>query len=121
MGDLTEHFSKNEFACTCGCGFDAISLCLVNALEKIRSKIGISIIINSGCRCKEHNKRVGGKVDSSHLSGLAADIRVVNSNHRFNLLKVIYQSEEFRRIGIGKNFIHVDIDYKKALELVWVY
>lgn len=51
MGDLTPHFSRSEFACKCGCGFDHISLELVSKLECLRSIIRQPIIINSGCRC----------------------------------------------------------------------
>jgi len=73
MGDLTENFSRKEFACRCGCGFDKISLCLVHRLQVVRDIFGLPIIINSGCRCKEYNKKVGGASLSVHLIGEAAD------------------------------------------------
>lgn len=73
MGDLTENFSRWEFACKCGCGFDDINICLVNRLQVVRDIIQVSIIINSGCRCKAHNKAVGGSSVSFHLTGEATD------------------------------------------------
>ena len=42
-------------------------------LEKVRE---VPIIINSGYRCKELNRLVGGCPTSNHLTGCAADIRV---------------------------------------------
>lgn len=42
-------------------------------LEKMRE---VPIIINSGYRCKELNRLVGGCPTSNHLTGCAADIRV---------------------------------------------
>ena len=36
MGDLTENFSRREFACTCNCGADGIDMELVEALERVR-------------------------------------------------------------------------------------
>ena len=36
MGDLTEHFSRSEFACKCNCGADGISEELVSKLELVR-------------------------------------------------------------------------------------
>lgn len=45
-------------------------------LELIREAIGgHPIIINSGYRCPDVNKAVGGSKTSQHLSGRAADIR----------------------------------------------
>jgi uncharacterized protein YcbK (DUF882 family) len=73
MGDLTENFSRKEFACKCGCGFDEIDERLVNRLQVIRDISGLPIKINSGCRCQKHNKDVDGESLSFHLLGEAAD------------------------------------------------
>lgn len=55
-----QHFSKSEFACKCGCGFDDIDINLVKLLEQIRSHFGDNpLIITSGCRCAKHNRSVG--------------------------------------------------------------
>ena len=32
MGDLTKNFSRSEFACKCGCGFDDIDLVLQSVI-----------------------------------------------------------------------------------------
>lgn len=47
----------------------------LNRLDEIREKYGKPIIITSGYRCSELNKKVGGKANSFHLKGLAADLK----------------------------------------------
>ena len=44
-------------------------------LDQIRSAYGKPIIITSGYRCPELNRKVGGKKNSQHLSGQAADLK----------------------------------------------
>ena len=50
-GRLTEHFSKKEFDCKCGCDTGQISMMLVEKLEQARVDYGKSMRINSGIRC----------------------------------------------------------------------
>ena len=45
-------------------------------LEPLRSHFNCPIVINSGYRCLQLNKAVGGVSTSNHLSGYAADIKV---------------------------------------------
>lgn len=73
---LSVHFNRGEFACGCGCEANNIDPALVEALEKIRACFGRPMRINSGVRCAAHNAAVGGKADSQHLAGKAADIVV---------------------------------------------
>ena len=35
MGNLSEHLSRHEFACKCGCGFEAADVELVSGLEDV--------------------------------------------------------------------------------------
>ena len=83
MGDLSKNFSRKEFACPCGCGFDDIDLGLVNnILQPIRDKFG-PVHITSGCRCLLYNRTLKdkrgrrlSKDTSQHVLGKAADIKV---------------------------------------------
>jgi uncharacterized protein YcbK (DUF882 family) len=93
---------------------------LISMLDVARKKYGKSMAINSGYRTIEHNAEVGGKPESSHLKGLAADISCTNSTDRF-LLEGILREVGFTRIGIGNSFIHVDIDKEKTQKLLWTY
>lgn len=44
-------------------------------LEVLRERAGCPIIINSGYRSPQLNRKVGGEPTSNHLTGCAADIR----------------------------------------------
>lgn len=89
-------------------------------LDEAREYAGIPFIINSAWRSEEENKRVGGKPNSSHLKGLAVDIKATNSRQRGLILDAL-RSVGFDRIGIGKTFIHVDMDFDKDQDVTWLY
>lgn len=109
MGDLSEHFSRKEFACKCGCGFDKVSPALVEKLEKLRALCGGKpMSINSGCRCVKHNKAVGGSANSQHLRGTAADVRQVPGLTIDQMAKLAEQAG-FDGIGKYAGRIHVDV------------
>lgn len=119
MGDMSRNFSRWEFACQCGCGYDRIEPELVDRLQKVRARFG-PLTINSACRCEKHNRQIGGRSNSAHLAGLACDLRCANSFSRFYLVKHLID-EGFSRIGVGHDFIHVDIDAEKPQSLLWLY
>jgi uncharacterized protein YcbK (DUF882 family) len=119
MGDLSTHFDRKEFACRCGCGFDKVSMDLIDRLEHSRKATGLSYRISSGCRCKKHNKSEGGMFDSDHLTGEGADIQCLNSSARFVMLEDFIR--RFKRIGIGRSFIHVGIRTDNPQQVVWLY
>ncbi|MBL5841377.1 D-Ala-D-Ala carboxypeptidase family metallohydrolase [Enterobacter asburiae] len=58
MGDLSTHFSRSEFECCCGCGFETVSPKLITVLEDVRTHFGAPVKINSGCRCEKYNVKV---------------------------------------------------------------
>jgi uncharacterized protein YcbK (DUF882 family) len=89
-------------------------------LELARGVADIPFRITSGYRTVKHNKFIGGKRDSSHLRGLAADISVADSRSRSIILNALI-SVGFNRIGIGKTFIHVDKDVNKSRNVYWLY
>jgi uncharacterized protein YcbK (DUF882 family) len=89
-------------------------------LDSAREIYGKPMVINSGFRTEEHNAKVGGTANSSHLKGLAADIKCTTSADRYDLLDSLMKAG-FNRIGVGKTFIHVDIDENKTPFLIWTY
>ena len=120
------YFKREEFACGCGCGFDDLSPVLWETLDRVRQIVDRPIVINSGCRCRRHNDAVGGSVNSSHLNGWAVDIRTPagsgsgEDDYRSRLVRALIHSG-CNRIGIGKSFVHVDIDPIKSERRMWVY
>lgn len=114
-----KNFKKEEFDCKCGCGKNNINIDLVERLDRIRTVLNMPMKINSGSRCESHNHLVGGKDDSAHLYGLAVDFEVPGSSFRFVSMSMCMRM--FKRIGIGKTFIHVDIDESKPWPVCWMY
>lgn len=83
---LTEHFTLEEMMHSATASKRKIEnritaeevnnlqrLC-TEVLEPLRAHFGFPIRINSGFRCKELNKAVGGAPNSYHTRGRAADI-----------------------------------------------
>lgn len=114
MGNLSAHFSRHEFACPCGCGFDTVDAELLITLEALRDYLGAAITVNSGARCLQHNTLIGGADDSQHMVCKAADISV----RAVSPIKVAYTLEAHYpdTYGIGRyhTFTHLDVRAKKA-------
>lgn len=53
------------------------SVLLVSMLQQLRDKVKKPIVINSGYRQEEYNKKIGGDAHSPHLKGWAADIQKI--------------------------------------------
>jgi uncharacterized protein YcbK (DUF882 family) len=121
VGDLSEHFDRKEFACNCGCGADDVSYGLVIQLERLRNLIRRPIVIVSGVRCAAHNAIVGGKPDSAHLTGEAADISCIDDHTRWQMKHWISAYSLFNRVGNGKTFLHLDVSKTLPQEVEWIY
>lgn len=93
---------------------------LVKKLDFAREVAGIPFVITSGYRTKAQNKKVGGVYNSSHCKGLAADIFCDNNTNRWKIVDSLIKAR-FNRIGIAKNFIHVDCDEDKKEGVIWLY
>jgi uncharacterized protein YcbK (DUF882 family) len=115
MGDLSEHFSSAEMRCH-DCGKCVISPDLLAALEQLRALGPELIIVDDAYRCPEHNQEVGGVSDSTHIEGIAADIRIagLTLQQQYDRAKTV---PGFAGGGIGVydgGFIHVDVRKGKA-------
>ena len=114
------NFTREEFSCNCGCNANDIKDELVDRLQVVRQLFDKPMKINSGHRCKKSNGNAGSGDTSSHLIGEASDISCVSSKDRYELIGLL--RKQFNRIGVHKEFIHVDIsDDKKASPCLWVY
>ena len=94
-------------------------------LARARQIANVAFGIRSGYRTQEYNKLLlqrGYKAapDSAHLRGLAVDIAVVSTQHRFIIINALI-AVGFTRIGIGNTFIHVDLDMDKPQNTMWTY
>jgi zinc D-Ala-D-Ala carboxypeptidase len=116
-----KHFRYEEFASPdvphSGEYMDAYFL---EMLDHARHIAGIPFKINSGYRTIEHNEKVGGTPNSSHIVGKAVDIAIRNSRERWLILDSLIHAG-FTRFGIANTFIHVDSDDYKDANVIWTY
>ena len=105
---ISDNYSRFEFACRCGCGFDTVDAELITVLEDVRREFGVPITINSGARCSAHNRAIGGSKSSQHILGRAADIvvRDVASIHVHGYLNSTYP--QAYGLGYYEDFTHID-------------
>lgn len=108
------NFTREEFACGCGCGFDDIDPLIVSTLQRLRDEVQRPVIVNSGCRCKSHNAAVNGSKTSQHLKGKAADIRIdgMTSQQIIDILRRLYLGGEIYvgyAYAINGRSVHADV------------
>jgi len=88
-------------------------------LDEAREFAGIPFIINSAYRSPDHPESIKNPT-SSHIKGLAVDIKATDSVTRFKIVEALV-SVGFTRIGIADTFIHVDLDFDKTQNVIWTY
>jgi len=115
-----KHFRRDEFDSpdTPGSG-DQMQVPFVAVLDGIRQACGFPFLITSGFRTWRHNQSVGGKVNSAHTRGWAADISMTNSHWRFLLVKTALE-RGIRRVEIGSNWVHLDMDPELPQEVMFL-
>lgn len=105
---LSDNFDSTEFDCHCNnddCDFTYIDDALIKYLQEKRSYLNLPIDITSGFRCSKHNKNVGGKKGSYHLTGKAADITVAE----MTIPQILNIFSDAHGLGAYHTFVHVDL------------
>lgn len=114
-------FKEDEFKrATPACSLSDMDEDFMLQLDEARSIAQIPFIINSAYRSVDYEKKKGRSGTSQHTKGLAVDIRCVTNAQRFRILTSLIMVG-FRRIGIGTNFIHVDVGYTGSEPIIWTY
>ena len=121
MGDISRHFSRTEFACKCGCGFNAVDKELVEVLEetiayyeKHKGVDYLRAFITGPNRCEAHNRAVKGANNSQHTKGMAADFKIEGIDS--DLLYIYLDKKYADKYGIGRytGRVHIDMRSKKV-------
>ena len=95
-------------------------------LDKLRALLGPLQIV-SAARCSSHNTTVNGEDNSAHLPDekgqcRAVDLALNDGSIKRKFYVIHANAVGFKRIGIGKSFIHVDVaDDPTHHEGWWVY
>jgi len=118
---LSQFFSTHEFESKDkNCFINFIRGELVNKLTAVREELKLPIIVTSGYRTAEDQRRLRklgletSKGTSTHELGEAADIACSDMGL---LLEIC--SKHFKAIGISRSFLHVDLRQDKVRR--WKY
>lgn len=117
----SKYFKEKEFAaCVPSCSLQDMQQHTMDNLDFARKYAGIPFVLNSAYRSPEWEKSKGRTGTGAHTAGCAVDIRCNSSVNRFKIVHACLIAG-FTRIGIGKNYIHVDDDPTKPQEVIWHY
>lgn len=84
-----------------------------NVLDPLREWYGKPIYVNSGYRCPQLNRMVGGKPTSQHLKREAADITAGSKEENRKLFDYIRANLTFDQLIDEKNFSWVHVSFKR--------
>ena len=118
MAQDTKNFKVSEFACK-HCGKNEIDQRVLNMAQELRDYLGVPITVNSGYRCVEHNKNVGGVKGSKHTFGKAADLACsLGAAKMFEAVKELHDKQgKLKDLDYCikyKTFIHIDCGGKRS-------
>lgn len=116
-----KYFTEGEFRrCSPPCSLQDMNQALMTRLDNARYQAGIPFVLNSAFRSVAYEKSKGRAGTSSHTKGLAVDIRCNTDSNRYKIITALLDNG-FTRIGIGKTYIHADIDPNKTQKVIWHY
>lgn len=89
---------------------EALRVLVKRTIQPLRDKLGVPVRVNSGYRCPELNKAVGGVPTSQHQKGEAADLSIdgkasdilealENSNIPFDQA-ILYREQNFLHVSL---------------------
>ena len=78
---------------------------LIELMDGVRTAWGGPLIVTSGYRCPELNKKVGGAKTSAHLTGYAVDCVPANNKKKefFEFCKEYLKSRDFDELIFERN------------------
>ena len=117
----SKYFSEAEMQrCTPPCSLQQMNQQTLNKADLARQIAGIPFVVNCAYRSREYDLSKGRNGNSAHTRGRALDFRCNDSGNRFKMVDALYAAG-FRRIGIGKTFIHADDDPTLPQNVMWHY
>lgn len=79
-------------------------------LQPLRNRLGMPVIINSGFRSKELNRKIGGVNNSQHQTGQAADIHIPGMELK-QVFEIIHKEFDYDQLILEMDkWIHVSFD-----------
>lgn len=119
----SRYFSEQEFRkCDPPCDRESMDQDFLDMMDDIRRRARIPLVINCAYRSRAYDIAKGRSGNSAHTFGLAVDIRCNTSQNRLKIVKAALECG-ITRIGIGKNFVHIDMGERVGLpaNVIWHY
>lgn len=117
----SKYFAEAEFQrCTPACSLQNMNQAFMWTLDAIREEAGIPLVLTCAYRSEEYDKAKGRSGNSAHTKGLAVDIKCNSSATRMAIINAAL-TIGIKRIGIGKNFVHLDADDTLPQNVIWHY
>lgn len=117
---LEKNFVLGELANTAGdkslpmYEVNIYSVLLVKMLQELRNKVNARIIVNSGYRQEEYNRKIGGDKNSGHLRAWAADIQKINGITDDSMAiywkRICCDNSVIGAINLYDNYYHLEIN-----------
>ena len=117
-----KNFTRDEFACKCGCGENKIKDEAIDLAQEVRDEVGFPMPITSGYRCDNHPVEKAKMKPGTHNRGIAFDVGVSGGKARLVTAALLKRSVG----GVGVNqkgsarFVHGDVDPTR-IGLFWTY
>lgn len=106
--------------CSPKCELSELNECVKDGVIMAQQMAGFQFTITSAYRSQAYERSKGRKGTSSHCKGLAVDISTRDSHTRFKVVAALLYAG-WPRIGIGKTFVHADMDETKAHPIIFHY
>jgi hypothetical protein len=122
--EAIRHYKPVDFMCNCGeCHKPTVAPSVVRALDDVREAVGLPLPVQKGARCQAANGRSKGAPNSPHVpngDGLAwaVDVMCNGADLRAKVLDAA-RAQGFNWIGLGRNWVHLEIRADKEPRL-WV-
>ena len=117
----SKYFKEDEFnRCSPSCSLQDMKQTTISKLDTAREVAGIPFVLTSAYRSREHDRSKGRSGTGAHTIGRAIDIRCNTSRNRFLVVNALLKAG-FKRIGVGKTFVHADDSETHDQEVMWLY
>ena len=112
-----KYFSTSEFDCQ-HTGENRMKPEFLLKLDALREACGFPFVITSGYRSPDHPIEAVKEIPGTHAQGIAADIKITNSAHRYTIIREAL-AHGFTGLGVAGDFIHVDT--RGTVPVIWTY
>lgn len=116
-----KYFTEAEFRkCVPPCSLQDMDQQFMRQLDAARASAGIPFVLNSAYRSRAWEISKGRTGAGDHPQGRGADIRCNTSANRMKIVRALLDNG-FRRIGIGKTYVHAGLGRDLPQDVIWDY